>query len=482
MKKSITGRWLFNILGVVLLLLVVVEIAVAFGIREYYYSSVEQILYSQVNTYTSLMEKAEKNAAVNYGQEIRSMVQNFSERESMEFMAVDINNNIVVTSSGFPVDESPDMPDFDRALEEGTGRYQGYVTTGGEQENVMAVSMLTYPVQDEPIVAVRLVVSLEDVDSQIFTLVLIIALMGVAIIFFVVFSGSYFINSIVIPVGEVSKTARRIAQGDFGTRLEVKTDDEIGNLCRTINHMAEELSTSEQLKNEFISSVSHELRTPLTAIKGWGETLVSDDDISRDTLEQGMRIIMNETDRLSLMVEELLDFSRMQSGRLKYVFDRMDILAEVGEAVLMYTERARRENIELFYEEPAISGEVYGDKNRLRQVFINIIDNAIKYSNPGGVIEVQVGEENDMIYITVSDSGLGISEEDLPKIKDRFYKGSHSRRGSGIGLAVADEIVSAHGGSLDINSEFGVGTTVTILLPAGGQRREAPPAPRDSHL
>lgn len=466
MQKTITGRWLFNILGIVLLLLLLVEAAFAWGIRTYYYAGVDQILNAEISTYTSLLESA-SDPSKDYNREVRAMIQNFLGKDRMEFMALDIEGNVISTSSGFEINEKLVMPDFTQALASDSriGYHTGEINTAGGTEHIKAVTMLATPMPNEPIAALRFVVSLELINERITTQIVIAAVFGVVVIFFAAFSGLYFINSIVIPVGEVTKTARKIAQGDFAARLAVKTEDEIGALCRTINHMAEELSASEKLKNEFISSVSHELRTPLTAIKGWGETLMSDEGISRNTVEKGMRVIMNETDRLSLMVEELLDFSRMQSGRMKYVFDKMDILAELGEAVLMYTERAKREGIELKYDEPDIFTEVMGDKNRLRQVFINIIDNAIKYSNAGGTVEVQAGEENGMIYITVSDNGLGISESDLPKIKERFYKANHNRRGSGIGLAVADEIVAAHGGSLDIISQVGQGTAVTILIP-----------------
>ena len=245
--------------------------------------------------------------------------------------------------------------------------------------------------------------------------------------------------------------------------------------------MADELENTDTMKNEFISSVSHELRTPLTAIKGWAETLLDAENYDAATLKKGMRVISTETERLSGMVEELLDFSRIQNGRFSLVFQKMDLLAELGEAVLMYTEKARRENIQIIYNEPEMLPILYGDKNRLRQVFINIIDNAIKYSDPGDTVKIDAFVQGEDIMITVADTGCGISPEDLPKIKTKFFKANQTRRGSGIGLAVANEIVQMHHGSIEIESTFNVGTTVLIRLPLQTQEaKDADASERNS--
>jgi len=175
------------------------------------------------------------------------------------------------------------------------------------------------------------------------------------------------------------------------------------------------------------------------------------------------------------MVEELLDFSRIQNGRFTLQKSTMDILAELGEAVLVYQDRAYRENIHVIYYEPDMLPFVYGDKNRLRQVFINIIDNAIKYSDPGDTVTIDASEEDNAIVITIADTGCGISDADLSKVKTKFYKANHSRRGSGIGLAVADEIINMHGGTLTITSKENVGTTVIITLPAIVKKAEPKP-------
>nr|WP_305144943.1 HAMP domain-containing sensor histidine kinase [Anaerotruncus sp. DFI.9.16] len=380
-------------------------------------------------------------------------------------MTVDIDKKVTFTSSGFEPGSNIQMPDFDDAMKaaDGVGRFTGVING----EKIMAITRAS-PVVDQQIAAVRFAVSLDLVDQQIILFILILTLVCVAIIFFVIFSGSYFINSIVNPVGEVGVTARKIAHGDFNARLAKRNDDEIGELCDTINYMAEELSQSERMKNDFISSVSHELRTPLTAIKGWAETIADmGGEVDPEMLSKGMRVITGETERLAGMVEELLDFSRIQSGRMKLVKDKMDLIAELSEAVLMFEERAKHEEKRLIYEEPDLVAPIEGDRNRLRQVFVNIIDNALKYSDRGDTVTIKADMRDGDIRITVADTGCGIREQDLPKVKEKFFKANSTRRGSGIGLAVADEIVAMHGGSLELTSKENVGTRVTILLPTG---------------
>ena len=181
--------------------------------------------------------------------------------------------------------------------------------------------------------SIRYMVSLERADQQTFLVIIILVLAGAFIMLLLTFTGIYFIRSILVPVKQISASAKQIAQGDFDVRIEKGKDDELGQLCDAVNDMAGELGAAERMKNDFISSVSHELRTPLTAIKGWAETLrVGADPI---TAEKGMTVIIRESERLSGLVEELLDFSRLQSGRMRLSAARLDILAELDEAVYL---------------------------------------------------------------------------------------------------------------------------------------------------
>lgn len=464
-RNSITKRWLFNSLGVMVVVLFAVVIAFAVTMQNYYYSAARQYISVNLGTYTAVLTKYAQSSNVNFSSEVKNTVENFSEKDRMELMVIGSDGSIKLTSSGFTPSGEPKMQDYYEAIKSQSnfGYYVGKSPTG---EKIMAVCSVI-PGATGEYKALRMVISMEQIDKQLSTYIIGVSLLSFLMIVLMISSGLYFVKSIVIPVGQLGVTARRFATGDFSVRIVKKNDDEIGELCDMLNYMADELSNSEALKNEFISSVSHELRTPLTAIKGWAETLQEIDD--PETHKKGMKVITNEAERLSRMVEELLDFSRMQDGKLTLVKETTDILAELGEAVLIYEERARQLGIKIYYDEPEMLPFVYGDSDRLRQVFINIIDNAIKYSSEGGVVTVDASAEGGKIQVIVSDTGCGISEKDLPRIKTKFYKANNTVKGSGIGLAVANEIIMMHNGTLDIVSEFGKGTTVNIVIPAISQ-------------
>ncbi len=461
--RSITKRWLLNSMSVVLLILVALVVVFSFGIRTYYYNGVKTAMFSRADVIANMMAKYSNETGGEYSSQVRDFIESFSDRDKMEIMAISNTGAVTITSSGFQPSANMYMPDYELALKsvEKMAYFQGASDSG---ENILAITIIS-PIESAECSAVRLATSLTNVNNQIIFWVISVTLICFVILMFVVFTNSYFIRSIVIPIIAVGNTAKKIAEGNFSVRLRKRTDDEIGDLCHTINNMAEELGATEKMKNDFISSVSHELRTPLTAIKGWGETLIDTPATDEQTHQKGMRVILNETERLAQMVEELLDFSRIQSGRLTLSITKIDVTAELSDAVLMFSERAKREEIEIIYDEPDLFTAIMGDKNRLRQVFVNIIDNALKYSEKGGTVTITAFLEDNMYKIKIADTGCGIKAEDLPKIKTKFYKANTTKRGSGIGLAVADEIVRLHGGKVDLDSTENVGTTVTISLP-----------------
>ena len=201
-------------------------------------------------------------------------------------------------------------------------------------------------------------------------------------------------------------------------------------------------------------------------------TLAAIHDPDDENYRKGLSVIGAEADRLYAMVEELLDFSRLQNG-IKLECQVLDLVAEVTDAALFIEGRIRQEGLRLIYEEPPEPYPVWADPDRLRQVLVNVLDNAVKYSPPGGSIFLTLRRAGAEMTVTVRDQGRGISPEDLEHVKQKFFKGRNAVRGSGIGLAVVDSIVTAFGGRVDIASTLGQGTTVSIVLPAYHPGQEA---------
>ena len=448
-RSSIIQRWVRGSLLIMVLVLVAAEAI-------FLYTSSGRL--QATGTAEDSLETSESR-----GQALRRTVEQFDEKDKFEFMLLDARGVILSTSSGTMSQELSNGEDFLEAITSADGTGYAIFTTG-QGERVMAVTTLV-PYAAGNIAAMRMVTSLTQVDRQWGRYLTVSVGIGVLAFLLMLWSGLFFVRSIVRPLGEVEATATRIARGDLATRLpDAKYNDEIGRLCRTINQMAEDLAETERLKNEFISSVSHELRTPLTSIKGWVETIKTINDPGDENYRRGLAVIGTETDRLYTMVEELLDFSRLQNG-IQMQCQVLDLVAEATDAALFVEARIRQEGLSLVYEEPPDPYPVWADPARLRQVFVNLFDNAIKYSSPGGAIFLTLTRTADTVTAAVRDQGCGIAPEDLDKVKQKFFKARNAVRGSGIGLAVVDEIVRALGGQVDITSALGQGTTVSVTLP-----------------
>ena len=274
------------------------------------------------------------------------------------------------------------------------------------------------------------------------------------------------IHGIVMPLRTIIEKAQKITSGSYGIQIEADYKDEVGELADTINEMSLKISENEKIQTEFISSLSHELRTPLTAITGWSETLLSDENMGQDT-RRGMKIIHKEAGRLTEMVLSLLDFTRIQGDRMTLNMEFADLRGEFEDTVFMYGSRLAQDGIKLNYQDNDDEmPEISCDPKRLRQVFLNILDNAAKHGTDGNVIDASIHFENDAVVVRIRDYGPGIPEDELPLVKKKFYKGSSKARGTGIGLSVCDDIVQLHGGELILENAEGGGTLVTVIIPA----------------
>lgn len=456
--KSIAMRWFINIFLVITLVICTVATLLSVIFFNIYTERMEDLASDYAYEFYALsgMNKVSfKDTAINIAGE-------FKYKNKIEVQVIDASGEVIVSTTGFRR-EKDEMPDYLSAKE--NGAYACMRTETEDGENIMAGTTMLYDGDGKELGAYRWITSMNSAGRMMFNFISVMILASLLIIGFCTISGIFFIKSIVRPIRDVSNTARKIAMGDFGSRIEITRNDEIGELCDTINYMASELDKAQNLKNDFISSVSHELRTPLTAIRGWGETAKMSLETDEELVKRGLDVVLSEADRLSGLVEELLDFSRIERGTMTVMSQPLNISDILSESVDMYTELSRKQGIELVYARPTAAVEVLGDTNRLKQVFINIIDNAVKYTESGGQVLIDQTLEEACVRISVKDTGVGIPAQDIDRVKEKFYKANKTVRGSGIGLAVADEIIKQHQGLLFVASTEGVGTTVTIVLP-----------------
>lgn len=458
--KSITMRWLFN----VYLIIVAAVTAIAVILSMLFVSLIFNSVQTQAADYAKDFDTLGVANQDNFYDLAIEKSESFEHKDKIEVQVINVSGNVIVSTTGFqPIDNV--SADYERAKSSYSGKWVSRIKNSGG-ERILAGTQVIYNSNGEVIGAYRFISSLKTAYKKINITMAIIILIYLSVLCLCAVSGFFFMKSIVAHLREMGNTARKIAGGDFKARLTIKGRDEIGELSETINYMASELETAETMKNDFISSVSHELRTPLTAIRGWGETAKMSLGSDEELVARGLDVVLSEADRLSGLVEDLLDFSRMQSGRMivnnVQPIDVSNLLLMVAD---MYTELAVKQGIELSYTPPVQSSIVMADSDRLKQVFINVIDNAVKYTEKGGLVLVAQTQEEGCVRIVVKDTGVGIPAEDLDHVKEKFFKSNKTVRGSGIGLAVADEIIKQHQGLLFVESTEGVGTTVTIVLP-----------------
>ena len=464
LKSSLRARWLINTLGVILALGMVCVLAVTALFANYYYSNMRSDLYDRAESTADFFADYLNQSYNEYYQSCITYAETFSDKDRLELQFISKDGTLVASSYGHWAGQSPTTSEIREAMDMRTIR--AYI--GGDpatDERIMAVSSPMIYSNGEVIGVLRFVTSTGVMDLQIFQVALMSFAVLVVILAIVLVSGGYFMRSILLPVQEITEKAQQIANGSYGAQIRTRYRDEIGVLADTVNDLSIKISQNEKLQAGFISQLSHELRTPLTVIKGWCETLMMDENMDEMT-RQGMKTIHGESGRMIEMVTELLDFSRMQGENVTLSMEVEDIRASFEEAVFMYAGRLAPEGIELKYiENDDEIPEIRCDTDKLRQVFLNILDNAAKHGGEGKRIDASIHHLDDTVIVRIRDYGPGIPEDEIPLVKKKFFKGSSKARGTGIGLAVCDEIVELHGGSLTLENAEGGGTLVTVTLP-----------------
>lgn len=455
-KKKLTQTYVI----IIFVTIFIFEMIFTYGINIYYYTNIEQYLMDRMRLtieiydtylgYDSLTSKA------------KFILEDASIPDYVNAQILDLNGRIVESSSRFHADTTITTEDFIQASKGGTAMWQGKSESTGER--IMTVSAPLFN-RDEIIGVIRYTTSIQAVDETVNRFLIYAYLIGIMVLMVVLKLSTLMAKRIVEPIYELKDLADHMALGNFDRKAQKYSNDEIGELAETLNYMADELLKTDRLKSDFISTISHELRTPLTSIKGWSETILTGDIANYEETQQGLEIISKEASRLHGLVENLLDFSKLEADRITLQFESVDMVQLTERVLKQFSTLLKAKGIAsnlLSFEREIF---VMVDRNRMRQVLINIVDNAIKHTAPGGHLWCRVTIQAEKVIISIRDDGEGIAPEHLESISEKFYKADQRQGGSGLGLAIARRIMDLHEGQLKIDSVQAQGTTVTLELP-----------------
>jgi len=458
--KSIKSKLLLSHFFIIMLVTTLFSTLFLYGAHRYYYQGAKEAFAERVDVLSAYYNKFINNETLQ--EKATEIFQQLPAADYMSVQVLDPSGKVLMDAYGFEQEGRVSSPDIAKAIQTGVGTWVG--RTEQSEEHVMAYSYALYR-EGDAVGVVRFVTSLSAIDKLyteivLATLVLSLGIMAAS------FMVSLFLSSRMVgPLLELRRIANAYIKGDFHVRSENRQRDEIAVLGQTMNVMAEEILKTDKLKHEFISTVSHELRTPLTSIQGWSETLLTGDMEDKEELLDGLQTIRDEAKRLNGMVNDLLDFSKLQAKHLEMRPTRWNVGELLHELEIQFSAHLELRGIILRTEYDASVGYITADRNRMKQVLINLLDNAIKFSHEGGVVLLRAEMLEQELQLDVIDEGEGIAPDDLEKMMTKFFKGKSKQSGSGIGLALAKEIVELHGGSMNMASELHKGTTVTIKLP-----------------
>lgn len=451
MKKKIS----LYFMTVIVLMLVLFEGVFSIAIHHYYYNGILHYVESHARASTKFFSDYNSIYDIRLREYSGDIINSF-QLKGTELQLLDRNGVVIQSSNGYKVHEKVKIPSL---VLEGDISHR-IVSKKNDGKYLEVLSPFIH--QGQTIGILKYSTNLKYVNQKIIDIISGTILIGIIISVIVLLVSKHLANIFIKPIQSIINASSKIAQGTLECEIREDYPGELGELARSLNHMVKKIDQTTHMKNEFIASISHELRTPLTGIKGWSETLGTVDSLTEKEIKQGMSIITQETDRLIHLVEELLDFSKLELDYPNLYKENILLQELINESIWQLGTKAEQREIKIVSELEEV--EITGDRDRLKQVFLNLIDNAIKYSNIKGIITVTLLKQ-DQVLIRITDQGIGIAEEHLPYINESFYQVNPISSGSGIGLAIVKKIVELHNGSIQIDSELGIGTTITIKLP-----------------
>lgn len=441
---------------VIVLMLILFVVVFSISIYRYYYNGIVRDIELHAETGTRFFSKYNSLNYIQLREYSSDIIKDF-QLKGTELQLIDRHGIVIQSSSGQKANEKIKVPS---SLLEGK-MYHQVTTTSDKQKQLEVWSPLIHRGQTVGILKYNTI--LTNLNKKITEIISLILLVGIIISGIVLLVSRRLANLFIQPIESIIYASSQLAKGTYDYKIKEDYPGELGELAHSLNYMSNKIKKAEQMKNDFITSISHELRTPLTGIKGWSETLESIEYLTEKEIKQGMNIISSETNRLIHLVEELLDFSRLESNRLRLYKEKVPLHHILHESIWQLTPQAKTNHIEIITNLEEI--EILGDKNRLKQVFLNIIENSIKYSHPKGQILVSLTQKEGQAVINITDQGIGIEKEHLPFINHSFYQVNNHSPGAGLGLAIVKKIIEMHDGNIRIVSPKEIGTEVLIKLP-----------------
>ena len=464
MKKSFRFYLTLNLTIIIIATILILEIAVIFSVKNYFYKDATSKLKSQAELNLGYLYRY-----IDFSKGIRNVVLDdaftFFQYNTGHLELLDEEGNLLLSTIGL-TNTYLNNTNILTGIKE-SGYYTSIDKFSFSDSKIVSVALpITY--QNKMIGIAVFQSSLKEADESIFNVVKLIITIGVVVAVIAVIVSFIASDMIVKPIYRLKKYSDELAKGNYNYKYEPQGPLETVKLGESMNYMRDEVLKRDAVKNEFIANVSHELKTPLTSIKGWAYTL-KEDPSDEELLRDGLEIIEQESDRLAQMVNDLLDFSRLLNKKVKLEKRPIDMVDFLGALEKQFKPRAIAENKNFYIKSNVKSLKYSNDPDKLRQVFINLLDNAFKFSNADSAITIETTLRNGKVFVSVKDRGIGIPKDSIGRIWERFYKTDASRgkdkKGTGLGLAIVKEIIHAHHENINVISTEGVGTEFIFTLP-----------------
>ena len=472
MRSKIIWKFLGAFIFLTLIAVFVLNFFVSLKLRDHFEQKITEKLQSNALLVGNILKDDLRQSR---HEDIQKRMRTLAEELDLRITVIDEHGRVLGDSEKEPsqMEDHSDRPEIIKAMDDAFGQSTRPSDTLGYNMKYVAVR-----VEDggETLGVVRFSLPLSEVQLEI-QVIYRAVLFGAIVAIVIALTIAYFVSrSITSPIRKMQETAQQIAKGDFSTKVRIRGKDELSELAKSLNTMADELQQKmenlkqmDKMKSDFVANVSHELKTPLTLIKGYIETLEDKAIDDKDKARRFISIIKEHAARLENIVDDLLSLSELELSRHSIQKTDCNLKSLIDEVVLGFG-HALAEKRQVLNVNPQSSDlRIKADRDKIEQVFVNLIDNAIKYTQEAGTIEISIRDQQNTVTVTVHDNGIGIPKEHLDRVFERFYRVDKARSrelgGTGLGLGIAKHVVLAHNGQIRIESQANKGTTLSVTLP-----------------